>query len=69
MNRYRVSRLASRFWDITRGQIKVGGMDISKIDPKTLSLSIQSYFRMSRCLITPLWKISESVNRMQRMKK
>ncbi len=31
-----VSRLASRFWDITRGQIKVGGMDISKIDPETL---------------------------------
>lgn len=40
-NRYRVSRLASRFWDITRGQIKVGGMDISKIDPKTL-MSIYS---------------------------
>lgn len=31
-----VSRLASRFWDITKGQIKVGGMDISKIDPETL---------------------------------
>lgn len=31
-----VSRLASRFWDINKGQIKVGGMDISKIDPETL---------------------------------
>ena len=31
-----VSRLASRFWDISKGQIKVGGMDISKIDPETL---------------------------------
>lgn len=31
-----VSRLASRFWDIDRGKITVGGMDISKIDPETL---------------------------------
>ena len=29
-----VSRLASRFWDISKGQIKVGGMDISKVDPE-----------------------------------
>lgn len=31
-----VSRLASRFWDIRKGTITVGGMDISKIDPETL---------------------------------
>lgn len=31
-----VSRLASRFWDIDKGKITVGGMDISKIDPETL---------------------------------
>ena len=31
-----VSRLAVRFWDITKGKISVGGMDISKIDPETL---------------------------------
>lgn len=31
-----VSRLAVRFWDITKGTITVGGMDISKIDPETL---------------------------------
>ena len=31
-----VSRLASRFWDVNRGRITVGGMDISKIDPETL---------------------------------
>lgn len=31
-----VSRLASRFWDISSGTITVGGMDISKIDPETL---------------------------------
>lgn len=29
-----VSRLAARFWDIDRGKITVGGMDISKIDPE-----------------------------------
>lgn len=31
-----VSWLASRFWDIRKGKITVGGMDISKIDPETL---------------------------------
>lgn len=31
-----VSRLAARFWDIQKGKISVGGMDISKIDPETL---------------------------------
>ena len=31
-----VSRLASRFWDIEKGKITVGGMDISKINPETL---------------------------------
>ena len=31
-----VSRLASRFWDIQKGKITAGGMDISKIDPELL---------------------------------
>lgn len=31
-----ISRLAARFWDINKGKITVGGMDISKIDPETL---------------------------------
>lgn len=31
-----VSRLASRFWDIQKGKITVGGMDISKVDPEAL---------------------------------
>lgn len=31
-----VSRLAARFWDIDRGKITVGGMDVSEIDPETL---------------------------------
>ena len=36
-----VSRLAARFWDIHRGKITVGGMDVSRIDPETL-LSLYS---------------------------
>lgn len=36
-----VSRLASRFWDISQGKITIGGMDISTIDPETL-LSLYS---------------------------
>ena len=31
-----VSRLAARFWDVSRGKITVGGMDISGVDPETL---------------------------------
>lgn len=31
-----VSRLAARFWDVTGGQITVGGMDVKKTDPETL---------------------------------
>ncbi len=36
-----VSRLAARFWDVDRGTITIGGMDISKVDPETL-LSLYS---------------------------
>lgn len=36
-----VSRLAARFWDVSKGKITVGGMDISKIEPETL-LSLYS---------------------------
>ncbi len=31
-----VSRMATRFWDYDKGQITVGGMDISQIDPEKL---------------------------------
>lgn len=36
-----VSRLAARFWDVDKGTIRVGGMDISQIEPETL-LSLYS---------------------------
>lgn len=31
-----ISRLAARFWDISKGKITIGGMDVSKIDPENL---------------------------------
>lgn len=31
-----VSRLAARFWDVSRGSIKLGGMNINNTDPETL---------------------------------
>lgn len=31
-----VSRLAARFWDIRKGKITVGGMDVAEIDPEKL---------------------------------
>ena len=31
-----VSRLAARFWDIQKGKITVGGMDVKEIDPEKL---------------------------------
>ncbi len=31
-----VARLATRFWDIDRGNITLGGVDISTVDPETL---------------------------------
>lgn len=64
-----VSRLASRFWDVDHGKITVGGMDISKVDPETLSHFIRSYFRMLHYSIIQLWKISESERWMLQMKK
>ena len=36
-----MSRLAARFWDVDRGKITVGGMDIGAVDPETL-LSLYS---------------------------
>lgn len=30
------ARLAARFWDVQRGCVKVGGVDVSQVDPETL---------------------------------
>ena len=31
-----ISRLAARFWDVTEGSIRLGGVDIKTVDPETL---------------------------------
>ena len=31
-----VSRLAARFWDVDKGKVTVGGIDVSTVDPETL---------------------------------
>lgn len=36
-----ISRLAARFWDIQKGNIQIGGMDISSVEPESL-LSLYS---------------------------
>ena len=41
-----VSPHAARFWDVDRGKITIGGMDISKVDPETLLPFIPLYSRM-----------------------
>lgn len=41
-----VSRLAARFWDINKGRITIGGMNVSKIDPEALICGGNTYQHM-----------------------
>ena len=40
-----ISRLAARFWDVDRGTIRLGGEDVSKIDPETLLMNYSIVFQ------------------------
>ena len=40
-----VSRLAARFWDVSQGTIRLGGEDVSKIDPETLLMNYSIVFQ------------------------
>lgn len=40
-----LTKLATRFWDINRGQILLGGEDISKVDPETLLKNFSIVFQ------------------------
>ncbi len=40
-----VSRLAARFWDVNKGKITLGGMDIGKADPETLLTNYSIVFQ------------------------
>lgn len=39
------ARLAARFWDIDRGRITIGGVDVSTVDPETLLKSFSIVFQ------------------------
>lgn len=40
-----LAKLAARFWDINRGEILIGGEDISKVDPETLLKNFSIVFQ------------------------
>ncbi|KDE66610.1 ABC transporter ATP-binding protein [Fusobacterium necrophorum BFTR-1] len=40
-----LTKLAARFWDINKGQILLGGEDISKVDPETLLKNFSIVFQ------------------------
>ncbi len=40
-----LSKLIARFWDVRKGQIKVGGMDVSTIEPEHLMRSMSFVFQ------------------------
>ena len=40
-----LTKLAARFWDMDRGQILIGGEDISKVDPETLLKNFSIVFQ------------------------
>ncbi len=40
-----VSRLAARFWDVTKGKITLGGMDLCSADPETLLTNYSIVFQ------------------------
>ena len=40
-----VAKLAARFWDIDRGRITVGGVDVSKVDPEKLLTAYSIVFQ------------------------
>ena len=39
------AKLAARFWDIQKGCIKIGGEDISRVDPETLLCNVSIVFQ------------------------
>ncbi len=40
-----VSRLAARFWDVDKGKVTIGGVDVKTIDPETLLSSFSIVFQ------------------------
>ncbi len=40
-----ISRLAARFWDVTKGKILLGGVDVGTVDPETLLMKYSIVFQ------------------------
>ena len=40
-----IARLAARFWDVSHGTVRVGGVDISTVDPETLLTAFSIVFQ------------------------
>ncbi len=45
-----IAGLISRFWDVTEGSIKIGGVDVKEIDKETLMNTISYVFQDSRLI-------------------
>ena len=63
------ARLAARLWDVTRGSIKVGGVDISTVDPEVLLSDYSMVFQDVVLLMTQLWQISVLAGTARRMRR
>ena len=40
-----IARLAARFWDVSQGTVRVGGVDVSTVDPETLLTAFSIVFQ------------------------
>jgi ATP-binding cassette subfamily B protein len=40
-----VSRLIARFWDVNRGAVRIGGVDVRELDPETLLAHVSIVFQ------------------------
>ena len=64
-----VSRLAARFWDVSRGKITVGGMDVSKVGSGNAAFSLFHCVQDVTLLTTPYWKISVLATKTPQMRR
>jgi len=49
-----IARLVPRFWEVSRGQVKIGGIDVKNIDPKELMKHISFVFQNTKLFKTTL---------------
>lgn len=49
-----IARLVPRFWEVSRGQVRIGNTDIRNIDPKTLMKHVSFVFQNTKLFHTTL---------------